>query len=129
MRSIALAASAMLVSSFAGPARASEESRRPVVGVIVATLGVVGFGTAVVLGRERSKSDDATSHCTVDVCTSTAMLIVQDARSQSDAAFRLMGASALALVSGVALYLSGANKQSRAEIVFAGGGIAFKTTF
>lgn len=133
MRSIAsLAAVVMLGSTIATSAGASEmrasESIRPAVGVIVATLGVVGFGTAVVLGRERSKSEGGAAHCSVDVCTSTATLLVQDARSQSDLAFRLMAASAVALVGGVALYLT-TTKQSRAEIVFAGGGLTFRTTF
>jgi hypothetical protein len=133
MRALATSAAMMLTLTIASssPAREAETrstSRQPFLAVLVATAGVIGFGSAVVLGRERAKSDDATSHCSVDVCTSTAMLIVQDARAQSDTAFRLMGVSALALIGGVAMYMT-SSKNSHAEIGLGAGGITFKTTF
>lgn len=129
----AIGASLMVVMSLSATSRASDfrssEDARPAAGLVIATLGVIGFGGAVLLGRERMPSN--TAHCSVDVCTSTAMLVVEDARSQSNTAFRLMAASALALVGGVALYATSetSTRWSRAEIAFGSGGLTFKTTF
>jgi hypothetical protein len=103
-------------------------------GIVVASAGLVGFGAGVFLGRERAKRDDATAHCTVDVCQSMGSLLIEDARSQSNTAFRLMTASAFAMASGVAIYFLAPSSKRKSALSGAGvalgaGGITFKTSF
>ncbi|MGZ3423146.1 MAG: hypothetical protein ACXWUG_06550 [Polyangiales bacterium] len=133
----------MVSTSLGATARASEiEANDPasvgntqrVLGVVVASAGLVGFGASVYLGRERAKRDEVTAHCSVDVCQSMGSLLVEDARSQSNTAFRLMSASALAMASGVAIYFLAPRYGKKSVLSGAGvalgaGGITFKTTF
>jgi hypothetical protein len=99
------------------------------IGMTIASIGVATFAGAVFLGRERMPNDNA--RCAVDVCPSMATLIVADARSQSDSAFRLMALGAFAMASGVSLYLTSdtTKRRSDAEVGLAPGGIFFKTYF
>lgn len=110
----------------------SSSTGRRAAGLIVAGAGLAAFAGAVYIGRERAKTDEA--HCTVDVCTSMASLLIQDARAQSNTAFRMMGVGALAMIGGITLYLASSDgKRSRSlnemGIGLGAGGITFKTTF
>lgn len=115
--------------SVAATAQSSDLATRRSVGVVVASLGVATFAGAVFLGRERVPNDD--SRCYVDVCPSMATLMVNDARSQSDMAFRLMSIGALAMASGVSLFLSSdtTKRLSDAEVALAPGGLVFRARF
>jgi hypothetical protein len=110
----------------------SEGKAQRVTGLVVAGAGLAAFAGAVYLGRERAKTDEA--HCTVDVCSSMASLLIQDARAQSNTAFRMMGVGALAMIGGITLYLTSSGTKPKHSLNEMGlglgaGGITFKTTF
>lgn len=108
---------------------ADSVATRRSVGVVISSIGVATFAGAVFLGRERIPNSD--SRCAVDVCPSMATLLVNDARAQSDTAFRLMAIGAFAMASGVSLYFSSSmtKRLSDAEVALAPGGIFFKARF
>ncbi|MGZ3422220.1 MAG: hypothetical protein ACXWUG_24585 [Polyangiales bacterium] len=140
-RSVGLALTVVMVStavSATAGAREfgseSEGSRQRAFGLVVASLGLVGFGASVYLGRDRAKRDDTGAHCSVDVCQSMASLLVEDARAQNNTAFRLMSTSLLTMAGGVAIYfLAPSQKRSGvlagASVGLGPGGLTFKTTF
>jgi hypothetical protein len=99
-----------------------------VTGVIVAGVGVVGFGIGGVLALgAKSRYKDASSHCDANLCDQGGLDIRDDARSKGNVATIVGGIGLAAVGAGAALFLlapsgSDASKTGRRSLPSVGIG-------
>ena len=109
------------------PPTAPSGGSRKVVGIVVASVGVAGVGTGVVLGFvAKNQYDGAASHCQGSVCDASGKQTTDSARGLANVATVVFVAGAAATVAGVVVWLTApsAGAGVRARLNF-GPGSAF----